>query len=70
VKPRADDDYEYTLFLGIGTVSGAMEPEPDETPGVWLPMERSRSRMGGWKLTPLKPPRARSQIGFQPKHRR
>jgi hypothetical protein len=69
-RPRAYDDEKYLLFMGIGSVSSGMAPEePEPEPGLWLPMERSGSRMGGWHLTPFTPAQSRAQIGFQRRSR-
>lgn len=62
-RPRSEDDDDFPTFFGIGQVQQLADTEPDEPPGVWLPMHRSGARFGGWQRRSIEAP-ARV-IGFR-----
>ncbi len=65
MKPRADDEDSWPMYLGIGSVNINEAPDDQpEPPSIWLPEHRSGSRFGGWKKRPFTAPTKRT-LGFR-----
>lgn len=58
-----EDEVFAAPVIGTGSLHSVREvDEADEEPGIWIPMHRSGSRLGGWQRVAVQ---RRRHLGFR-----